>query len=290
MKTILITGASGFLGWHLCREAQRQGWCVHGTCYRHPVQMPGVVFHAVNLTDAQATQDMLDLVKPNAVIHCAARARPNDCQVDPAGAYSINVTAAVNLAMLCGDRAIAYVFISTEQVFDGLNAPYLESDPVTPINIYGQQKVAAEEGILARHPTALICRMPLLFGTAPTAPSFLQGFLQRLRRGERLTLFVDEFRTPVSGFDAAQGILLGLNQAQGILHLGGRERISRYEFGQKLISIVAMDESMIHPCHQAESKMDAPRAPDLTMDSTRAFGMGYAPDSVMAALKQLNLT
>ncbi|MEO0532646.1 MAG: SDR family oxidoreductase [Cyanobacteria bacterium P01_A01_bin.123] len=290
MKKLLITGASGFLGWHLCQEAQRQGWHVHGTRHTHPVQISGVVLHTLDLTDVQALKGVLNDVNPDAVIHCAARARPNDCQVDPEGSYGINVTASINLATLCRDRAIAYTFISTEQVFDGLNAPYHESDPVSPINIYGEQKVAAEQGILVQQPTALICRMPLLFGVAPTAPSFLQGLLQKLRSGDQINLFVDEFRTPVSGCDAAKGILLALNQTQGLLHLGGVERLSRYAFGQKLVAAVGTDESCLHPGHQADLKFSAPRAPDLTLDSARALTMGYAPDNVTDALKKLTLT
>lgn len=288
-KKILITGASGFLGWYLCQAARTQGWTVQGTYHRHSVTITGIRLHRVDLTDFAALQEAIAPIQPDAVIHAAAQARPNQCELEPELAHRINVEATLNLAAWCSDRAIPFSFISTNQVFDGTQAPYRETDPVSPINQYGEQKVAAEQGVLQRHPTALICRMPLMFGVAPTAPSFLQGFLQRLAKGEPLKLFTDEFRTPLSGADAAQGILLALGKTTGCLHLGGAERLSRYEFGQILATVMGWDESCLTACRQADVPMAAARAADLTMDSHRARALGYSPTAVKTALMAMNL-
>ncbi|MGK7891424.1 MAG: NAD(P)-dependent oxidoreductase [Leptolyngbyaceae cyanobacterium] len=288
-RRVFITGASGFLGWHLCQAAHNQGWSVYGTYHHHSVAMAGATLHPVDLTNFVAQKEAIAHLQPDAVIHAAAQARPNQCEVDPASARQINVTASLNLAGLCRDRGIPLVFISTNQVFDGTQAPYRENDPVAPINQYGEQKVAAEQGVLQRHPTALVCRMALMFGVSPTAPSFLQGFLQRLANGESLNLFTDEFRTPLSGMDAAQGILLALGKTEGYLHLGGTERLSRYEFGQILASVLGIAATRLTACRQAEVPMAAARAADLTMDISRAKALGYAPTRVRDALMRLNL-
>ena len=308
-KTLLITGTTGFLGWYLCQEAHRQGWRVHGFYHSHAYSMPQVTMHQVDLTDFGAMKRAIAHVQPDAVIHAAAQARPNACEIDPDGSHAINVTASLNLAGLCGDGtrkngtqdAIPCVFMSTNQVFDGTQAPYTETDAVAPINIYGEQKVMAEAGMLARNPQTLVCRMPLMFGNAPTAPSFLQGFLERLQQGEVLKLFTDEFRTPVSGADAATGVLLALNalirqaipqSLQGRLHLGGAERLSRYEFGQILVEVLGqslgLDASCISACRQADVKMAAARAPDLSMNSSPAIQLGYQPMPVSTALQTLD--
>ena len=140
--------------------------------------------------------------------------------------------------------SIPYVFTSTDLVFDGLNPPYKETDPVSPVNLYGEQKVMAERGILVRYPVAAICRMPLMFGVAtPPATSFMQPFMQTLREGKELSLFTDEFRTPVSGKTAAQGLLLAL-AISGIIHLGGKERVSRYDFGRLLIEVLQLPNGL----------------------------------------------
>jgi len=287
LPKLLITGASGFLGWHLCQMAVAT-WDVYGTYHTHPHPLAGVKTLPVNLTDFQAVQQLVNDLQPSAVIHAAAQSQPNICQTDPVAAYAINVMAAQNLAGLCADAAIPFAFTSTDLVFDGLNPPYRETDPLCPVNRYGEQKAIAETRILERHPTAAICRMPLMFGSAPTAPSFLQGFLQTLRQGAALRLFCDEFRTPVSGRDAAAGLLLALKSVQGRIHLGGRERLSRYEFGLLMAQAFQLNQATLSPCHQADVPMSAPRPPDVSLDSTLAFSLGYSPGLVKDELAALS--
>jgi dTDP-4-dehydrorhamnose reductase len=301
MKKLLITGASGFLGWHLCQLAQ-ENWQVYGVYHtgatpfrdleeRAFAQIPTLSSSylqgvALDLTDRPALTAQFQTLQPDAVIHTAALSSPNACQEQPAHSYAINVTASLHLAELCAVAQIPYVFTSSEQVFNGLNAPYCEADSVSPINRYGEQKVAAEVGILDRHPTATLCRMPLLYGVAPR-PSFIQPFISTLRSGKPLHLFTDEIRTPVSGTAAAQGLLLALDQSlPGYLHLGGKERLSRYEMGLMLVEILQIENAQINPCRQADVKMAAPRSLDVSLDSSLAFSLGYAPRSMREELQR----
>ncbi|MBD2461736.1 NAD(P)-dependent oxidoreductase [Oscillatoria sp. FACHB-1407] len=283
MKKLLVTGASGFLGWNVCQAAQAN-WQVYGTYATHPVTISGVTTLKVDLTDYRALQELFQSLQPDAVIHLAAQSSPNVCQTQPEAAYAINVTASANLAGLSGDRAIPCVFTSSDLVFDGRNAPYTETDPVCPISHYGEQKVLAEQEMRSRHPGVAVCRMPLMFGYAPNAVSFLQPFLQTMRSGKPLSLFVDEVRTPVSGRDAAQGLLLALEQVQGYLHLGGCDRLSRYEFGRHMVEVLELTEANISACRQADVPMPAPRPADVSLDSSKAFELGYNPGSIREEL------
>ncbi|GAB4152163.1 MAG: SDR family oxidoreductase [Cyanobacteria bacterium J069] len=285
-KTLLITGISGFLGWHLY-QAARHTWTIYGTYQTRPVSFANATTLALDLTNAAALKQTLQDLRPDAVIHTAALSQPNACQAQPELAHRINVLASLNLAGFCADAGIPLAFTSTDLVFDGHHAPYREADPVCPVSRYGEQKAAAEVGILKRHPQAAVCRMPLMFGNAPTAPSFLQPFLQKLRDGETLRLFTDEFRTPISGRDAAKGLLLALEKVQGIVHLGGPERLSRYEFGLHMAAAFGLSIDPISPCRQADVPMPAPRPPDVSMDSRYAFSLGYAPGGVLAELRAL---
>jgi dTDP-4-dehydrorhamnose reductase len=288
MKKLLISGASGFLGWHLCQKA-RADWTVYGTYASHCLEIDGVNLIKLDLRDFQALKQLFERLQPDAVIHTAARAKPNFCQKYPRESFEINVIASLNLAGLCSDFAIPCVFTSTDLVFDGLNPPYRESDRVSPISYYGEQKVLAESGMLERHPQTAICRMPLMFGVAsPTAESFLQPFIKTLREGKELSLFFDEVRTPVSASTAASGLLLALEKKlAGILHLGGKERISRYDFGCLMAEVLQFPQDLLTSCPQKDVPMSAPRSPDVSLDSSKAFSLGYHPLSIREELQIL---
>jgi dTDP-4-dehydrorhamnose reductase len=287
MKKLLITGVSGFLGWHLC-QIVRQEWEVYGTYNTHFLEIPDIKIVKVNLTDFQELKGIFNDIKPDAVIHTAAQSQPNYCQLHPQESYKINVTASCNIAGLCADNSLPLAFTSTDLVFDGLNAPYREIDQVSPVNIYGEQKVEAEAGILKVYPPAAICRMPLMFGReTPTAKSFIQQFIQILRDGKELNLFIDEFRTPVSANTAAKGLLLALEKVNGIIHLGGKERISRYDFGKILVEVLQLPSDKLKSCLQADVKMAAARPKDVSLDSSQAFNLGYQPLSIQEELEIL---
>jgi dTDP-4-dehydrorhamnose reductase len=287
MKKLLITGASGFLGWHLC-ELAKQEWEVYAIYFSHDIKIPGVRTIKVDLTNFNDLKTIFSEIQPEALIHTAAQSQPNFCQNHPEESHAINVTASCNIAGLCADYSIPCAFTSTDLVFDGLNAPYKETDLVNPVNLYGEQKVLAEQGMLERYPQTAICRMPLMFGNAtPTATSFIQGFIQVLQEGKDLNLFIDEFRTPVSGNTAAKGLLLALEKVNGIIHLGGKERISRYDFGRLLVEIFQLPSTGLKAARQKDVKMSAPRPADVSFDSSKAFALGYQPLSIKEELATL---
>lgn len=290
MQKLIVTGASGFLGWNLCQVAQAE-YQVFATYYTHAVTIPNVTTAKVDIRNYHELKAYFDTVKPDAVIHTAAASKPNFCQTHPEESYKINVTASFNIACLCAESNIPLAFTSTDLVFDGKNPFYKEEDPVSPICIYGEQKVTAEREILAIYPDAAVCRMPLMFGLASSiAGSFLQGFIASLQSGKELNLFVDEYRTPASATTASKGLLLAIEkQVLGILHLGGKERISRYEFGLLLADILDCDKALIKPGKQKDVVMAAPRSPDTSLDSSKAMKIGYHPLSVKDELLRLNL-
>ena len=287
MKKILVTGVSGFLGWHVCREAVSRGWDVVGLCFRNPVEIEGVDVRVLDLCDGESVREFLDELSPDAVIHAAAMANPNVCEMQPEMSEAINVDAVRRLAQWCGTAAIPLVFTSTDLVFDGEHAPYSEGDAVCPISVYGRHKVAAEEAVLKYAPKGIVCRMPLMFGYRDGNPaSFIGPWFDKLKNGEELTLFDDEFRTPVSGAAAAAGLLSVLESGvAGILHLGGTERISRYDFGLKFCKVFGCSADLMKAIPSDSIKMAAPRSRDVALDSRRAFAPGYDPGTIEAQLE-----
>jgi len=286
-RKLLVTGASGFLGWNLCNEAKRE-WDVTGIFHSHPVQPEGVKTVQLDLTDYKALKKLFIDLRPDAVIHTAAAASPNYCQEHPAESEAINIGASVNLAGLCSENGIPYIFTSTDLVFNGLEAPYSEDDTTNPLNIYGEQKVFAEEKVLNEYPKTAVCRMPLMFGpSSPAYQTFFQQMVDALNEGNELKLFTDEYRTPASAGTAAKGLLLAIEKFKGIVHLGGVERISRYHLGLLMMDVMGIGEAKLIQCKQKDIEMSAPRAPDLSLDSSNANSLGYKPLTLREELVKL---
>lgn len=290
MKRLLVTGASGFLGGHLCDRAislRSPQWQVTGTYWRGAVvSIPGMDWVALDLTNLSMLKDRLAELNPDAIVHLAALSQPNACQTQPELSYQINVLASWAIAEFCAQRQIPLVFTSSEQVFDGLNPPYCETDRPSPINLYGEHKLAAEQGIAERYGLAAIARMPLMYGFRPGSVSFVQPFLERLRTGVVLEVFVDEVRMPVYGDDAADGLLMLLDREfSGLIHLGGPEALSRYDMAQQLVAVFNIPNAQVQPCSQADVVMAAARPLNLMMDHAIASGLGYAPRSFRQGLE-----
>ncbi len=287
MKRLLVTGASGFLGHNLCR-LKRLEWDIFGTVNKHPVKADGVNLLTIDLTNRRELVRAFREIKPHGVIHAAAASNLDWCQLNSRESYKINVEASAGIASLCAELSIPCVYTSTDMVFDGLNAPYREEDSVSPVNVYGEQKALAEELIIREYPLAAVCRLSLMFGNpGPAASNFTQTMVDAMRDGRELHLFTDEFRTPVSVWSAVEGLFMALHEVHGIMHLGGRERISRYEFGCLVKRLADFADAKLIPCLQKDVKTAAPRPPDASLDSSRAFGLGFRPGTLEEEVKTL---
>lgn len=280
MKKLLVTGASGFLGWNLCSLASDR-YTITAVSNRNFFELPALTVRKCDITDYQQLKALLLSEKPDAVIHLAAASNPNFCQTCPEETFKINVTASSNIAGLCADLKAACVFTSSDLVFDGKNPPFKEDDDTNPLNIYGQQKRAAEQQMHSRYENVTICRMPLMYGDAPQwAESFIQPWIKQLQKGNTLSLFTDEFRSPLSAHDACRGLLLALEKPGEIIHLGGPQRLSRYEMGKIVLEITGFPQTLVKPCKQQDVPMAAPRPSDVSLDSSKAAQMGFRPGTM----------
>ncbi|MFZ3044485.1 MAG: NAD(P)-dependent oxidoreductase [Desulfatirhabdiaceae bacterium] len=282
MKKLLITGAGGFLGQAICQKAIAN-WRIFGTVRSSRMAISGIHEIQVDLTRHRDVMGMLDSLKPDAVIHAAAIADPNACELKPAESKRINVDAAVTIAGWCADHRILLAFTSSDLVFDGLHAPYREADAACPINRYGEYKVLAEEKIRNIYPETAICRLSLMYGNRVS--SRYEPMTHILKSGGTIRLFTDEFRTPMFVETAADGILLCLEKTRGLVHLGGGERISRYEFGRLLARFLGVSENRIIACSQIDIPMPSARPPDVSLNITLARKKGFNPPALIEVLR-----
>ncbi len=267
---VLVTGASGHLGSYLLRECRRRGDSVVAWSGRRQGELFGWPLRPIDLTEADAVAAAFHDARPEVVVHTAALTVVSDCQREPERAERINACGSAILAELADRAKIPLLHVSTDMVFDGERAPYREGDAVAPLSIYGRTKVEAERAVLAC-PRHRVVRLPLLFGpTLTDRPSFFDRQVSALRQGERLPLFHDEWRTPLSLQTAARALLaLAGSDSVGVLHLGGPERVSRLEMGQRLAAFLGCDSTGIMPTSRTSVAAVEPRPADLSLDSSR---------------------
>lgn len=284
---LLVTGASGFLGFHLCRMAVAH-YEVHGLYHGHARAYPEVKMHRCDVSHYVDLGNLIEEIQPDAVVHLAAISDTKTCEQEPERSETLNVDATVNLGGICADWNLPMVFASTDLVFDGLKGNYVETDAVNPVNRYGAQKALAEQQLMAVYPGALTVRLSMMFGEAEASErNFLQQLLGKLRKGESMSLFYDEYRNACSAESAVKGILQMIGQQQGILHLAGPEKLSRLAFGQMVARAFGLNESLLQSCSSDEVNTGSPRPKDVSLNMQKAFTLGYRPDTVPVALEKL---
>ncbi len=186
----------------------------------------------VDLAHPEAAMKQLSRYEFDTLINCAAMARPDDCEDEPALAFRINAESPILMASLAASRGARLVQISTDFVFSGDNPePLTEEAPANPISVYGESKRAAEIGVLEANPEALVGRVSWLFG--PHKSSHPDHVLKQARTERTLSAISDKWSIPTANVDLASWLraLLGQpNPPKGILHLVPCGKASWYDW------------------------------------------------------------
>ena len=221
----VITGAAGLIGQYLVKTASRwaPGWDAYGLSRAE-----------LELTDTSKVDARIRALKPDLLIHCAALSRTNACEQDPDQARRDNVEVTAHLAQLCQD--IPFIFLSSGEVFDGKTGWYSETDEPNPINVYGQTKLEAEQMVL-QNPLHTVIRIVLTSGASQNGDrSFVEDMCRAAKAGKDVTLYADEFRCPLPASVIARACWeLADRRQSGLYHLGGSERLSRWDIGEALL-------------------------------------------------------
>ena len=258
----IVTGAAGLIGQYLVKTAPKwaPGWDVQGLTRAD-----------LDLTDRANVERRWQSIKPNSVIHCAALSRTKDCEQDPEQARRINVEVTAHLAQLAQD--MCFIFLSSGEVFDGRTGWYGEMDEPNPINVYGQTKLEAEEAVL-QNPGHTVVRIVLTAGTSQEGDrSFVEDMCRTAKAGKDVTLYADEFRCPLPACVIARAIWELVDRKQpGLYHLGGSERLSRWEVGETLLSwCPELKGHLIKG--SARNHVGSPRPADLSLRCDKIQGL-----------------
>lgn len=227
---ILITGGSSYLGQHLVPLALAEAAGITAllyTFYSHdPLALPQG--RRLDVRERAEVFALVDSFQPDVIIHTAGSNRPVETMDE---VIRLGATHIAEAAAAVGARLI---HLSTDVIFDGRHAPYREEDPPNPIHAYGRAKAAAE-AIIGDYSDHVIVRTSLIYGLARIDRG--TGWVQEaLAAGRPVTLFTDQMRNPVWAPALSQACFeLASLTYTGVLHVAGEQRLSRAEFGVKML-------------------------------------------------------
>jgi dTDP-4-dehydrorhamnose reductase len=281
---IFITGASGFLGGHLVHLLSKNHKVI-GSYKSYCFNTKNVDAIQCDLVDQNSFIDLLNLHKPDIIIHNAALANPERCEENPGLAHKANITSTEIIARYCSKNSLRLVFISTDMVFNGKKGYYSERDPVSPINIYAKTKVKAENIVLSQNKNSVVCRIALMYGKGFFPREYNSEWLERvllhkikINSKEPVQLFTDQYRSMISVLNAAKAIIeAALLDLCGIIHIGGIERISRFEFGKELCEKLNIPVNLIKGVKSEEVVTKALRPLDVSFNISKAKSLLKTP-------------
>ena len=228
---LLVTGAGGMLGRAVVEAATRHGHDVRG-CARADL----------DVTDAAATRRAIASARPHAVVNCAAFTDVDGAESHRRSAEAVNARGAGNVAAAAAEIGALVVHVSTDYVFDGSKRePWVESDRVAPLGVYGETKVAGERAVADANPAHAIARTAWLFGAG--GRNFVDTMLALgAQRGE-VSVVTDQIGCPTwTGHLAGALVQLAGRPAEpGIHHIAGGGSCSWYEFALEIFARARID-------------------------------------------------
>lgn len=189
---ILITGANGMVGQATVKHCNKIGDEVFAYDRK-----------TLDISNAEAVQEIFLRDKPDAVINCAAWTDVDGCESNVAKAYAANAIGPEILAMNCRQIDAAFVTISTDYVFDGAKEGfYTQRDTPNPLGIYAKAKYDGERWVQSAYARSIIVRSGWIFGE--DGKNFLSKAPEILQNGTQIKAIADAFGTPTYGRDLAR--------------------------------------------------------------------------------------
>lgn len=230
---ILVTGAHGQLGTDIMQILSSE----------HEIY--GFARQELNITDQQTTFEIIQQIKPDAVIHAAAYTKVDQAESDPELSYSVNAYGTRNVVLASQKIAAKVIYISTDYVFAGTRSvPYCEFDQTSPVNVYGRSKLAGEEMVKTFSDKFFIVRTSWLYGRYGT--NFVSTILQLSEQQEELRIVSDQVGSPTYTVDLVRFLRELLRTEQfGIYHATNTGSCSWFEFAKTILETVNRNRNIV---------------------------------------------
>lgn len=213
---LLIAGAKGTLGRAFARLCELRGISYHLLTRQE-----------MDIADPDSVNAVIAQLKPWAVVNAAGYVRVDDAEREPDVCLRVNATGAAILADACAQHNVALLTFSSDLVFNGaVFNPYVESDTVAPLNVYGCSKALAEKLVLKVNPKSLIIRTSAFFGPWDDY-NFVTIALSQLSAGNPFVVAEDGIVSPTYVPDLVHASLdLLIDGEYGLWHLANKGEIA----------------------------------------------------------------
>jgi dTDP-4-dehydrorhamnose reductase len=256
---ILIAGGTGALGQAFARICALRG-LPHRVLARSDM----------DIADAASVRAALQRMRPWAVVNAAGYSRVDTAEHERERCRRENTSGALVLAEVCRERGVRLLTFSSDFVFDGAqDTPYVESDRVSPLSVYGASKAAAERGVLATLDSALVVRTSAFFGPWDER-SFLARALRSMLDGQRVRAAADAMLSPTYLPDLVHTALdLLIDGERGVWHLANRGAVSWADLVRLGADVAGVHHHLLDACATAALGFAAPRPPYSVLGSER---------------------
>lgn len=259
VRPLVITGATGTLGSAFARLCEFRG-IPHRLLSRKEM----------DITDPASVDAALTTLNPWAVVNTAGYVRVDDAEREPDACHRVNADGAAILAQSCQRQGVALLTFSSDLVFDGASlSPYIESDTVAPLNVYGKSKAEAEVRVLEACPSSLIIRTSAFFGPWDEY-NFLTVALRTLAAGHTFVAAQDGIVSPTYVPDLVHTSLdLLIDGECGLWHLANPGAIAWADLAQFAAKQADLDPTRIHSVSTQALGLVAPRPTYSVLSSER---------------------
>ena len=260
---ILISGASGTLGRAFAR-----------VCALRNLPCRLLSRREMDIGDPGSVARALDHYRPWALINASGYVRVDAAEHDVERCFRENAHGPAVLAAACASRGIHFTTFSSDMVFDGRrDGSYIETDAVSPINVYGRSKAEAEQSVLGALPGALVVRTSAFFGPWDQY-NFVSIALDALERGDGFAAPFDLRMSPTYVPDLVHTCLnLVIDGAGGIWHLTNGDALSWLDLARRAAELATIDPALVVARPASDCGHIAPRPLNSALHSNRGILM-----------------
>ncbi|VYU04861.1 dTDP-4-dehydrorhamnose reductase [Clostridium butyricum] len=264
---ILITGSKGQLGNEL-KDIINKGYSEIGKvseCINNS-QVFDFDVDKLDITDLKSVKNVLNTIKPDVVINCAAATNVDGCESDEDFAFKVNSLGPRNLAIVCEEMGAKLVQVSTDYVFSGVGEkPLTEYDLTAPYSVYGKTKLLGENYVREFCSKYYIVRTAWLYGYV--GHNFVYTIRRLGKEKDSINVVNDQIGNPTHANDLAYHILKLIETDEyGIYHCTGKGECSWYDFAKMIIELSG-EECIVNPCTSEEYKTPAKRPEYSSLDN-----------------------